>query len=248
MKSIPDKYDRALQQWESLSTRWARWPVLNPPRWTTAGAGSPSRGARTRRGREITVVYPGRFQPWHAGHHDILRRIALGDLSVYAAEEDRGFMRNVQIRGIVVHVVDIVEPKVSNPLTVADRRGLIEMSVRRDPMLLTQPFAIRTDYISANAFSRAHLAHIRLIVPIAKGNIVVVSGNPATLFDAQDVGLRGIHVSNRDGSGAQSATAVRNAIVDGRESDIAGMLAPGGFNYMKAHGLFSRIRKISVGG
>ena len=130
------------------------------------------------------VILPGRFQPPHIGHINMIIKLMLGDSSILDNPEDS---KNVfPISKIII----MIGPRESvrrgnNPLFVGERVHLFRRLVQKHPFLRTLSHRI---YIGVSPGSEDELWVAKMLRELGEQRIdAIVSGNTQTLQHVQDI-------------------------------------------------------------
>lgn len=124
----------------------------------------------------VSYVFPGWFQPYHRGHHDIVRRLLKGDKSVFCCRSDAK-LAEYPVCEMIIAVGSHSPPDERNPLDIKQRRMLIKGAIAKDGELTRdQKLKIVTEpYDSSTA--QATFPVLRENLSLA-GSMRFVSGEP----------------------------------------------------------------------
>jgi hypothetical protein len=193
-------------------------------------------------------VYTGRFQPYHRGHHDVVSRLITRDPTLFVNESDRIYTR-YPVQSLYVCVAGKSVDK-SNPLSVAQRRRLIQVAIDSDEELKAVRHLVHTEPMPmADKVSAEHAVLLQQLP--GPGTPFFVSGNPNTVTEDHDSNIPCLQIENRDDTQERSATKFRDLIVEGTAAamnQVRKGLPKGVYEAMEKEGLFERIRMIHKGG
>lgn len=201
--------------------------------------GAPTQPAGSVRREAVHFVFPGRFQPLHYGHLDVIGRVLSQDKSLGATDDDIRALGMLRSIAFTVVLVDQPEPLLDNPLTIRERREMFKRA-RDDPAYSRWP-AIRLDYMSAEAAERFALPFLESVI-LGPRPLVLLTGNPIAVECARRTSSRCIRVSNRTiVSGERSGTFVRHEIEKGKTAGINNCVPPSVLAYLHEINLQRRL-------
>ena len=197
-----------------------------------------------------TLIFAGRYQPWHIGHHEIVRALLLLDVDVFTNESDRSMFQKLRIRSL--HIA-VAHQKIAtdNPLSTGEARRLIEIAIANDSDLVATKTEIRVDWLPNLANVAAEHGLFRQVIPNPTAKLFFVSGNPSTLAEDETAGIPFLAVSNRENASELSATMIRRRIVENTVDSmqwVRNHLPKGVYEEMFRRRLFDRIRRLAAGG
>jgi phosphopantetheine adenylyltransferase len=198
----------------------------------------------------LILIYTGRFQPWHAGHHDVVRSLLTSsDHAVLYDESDKELFRQHSMLHLYIAVADTQIDR-NNPLNVGQRRQLINAALDHDPDLVEVRHKISVESLARKtSIAEEHTAFLATIPQI--GTRYFLSGNPCTIASDRASDIRVIHVQNRATVRDISATRIRELVISNTQesmSEVSKLLPPGVYDKMAEEGMFDQIRRVAAGG
>lgn len=203
----------------------------------------------------LKVIYPGRFQPYHVGHHNVLKRLIKGDPSIFAKRADRDLLR-YRIDRIVIAIADHGDlDKKRDPLTVGERRTLIEHALHADKEIrdevVRKSIKIEIDRVQWNADYSAKLLelvkclHLNGTPAFVSENIQTFSALKPTDFICMQLVDRRYQRSFSGRRRSISGSAIRQLIVRKKFKKLKELIPPGAYEEMLKRGMFKEISELA---
>lgn len=200
---------------------------------------------------KVQFIFPGRFQPYHNGHHDIVRRLARKDGTVFPEAADRNLLRYTLDR-IVIAIADHGDlDRKENPLTVGERRTLISVAIESDrelkKNLTVHGATIEIDRVQQNFDYSSKLLELAKGLHLA-GTPVFITDNFTTLAALRSAGIICAKVRNRVAKNPTiSGTKIRKSIRRKQFQKIGKCFPNGVFAEMRKRNLLNHMREILGG-
>ncbi len=184
----------------------------------------------------LVVLFPARLQPPHTGHFEAIQMLLEGDERILARSNDDEQRRLLRGIGKVVISLGPTDGQAGNPLTVHQRRDLVEFELANNPVLNKHRYRIQVVGSPSTSHDRYWL--LSLIAQIGQID-AVASANSATIQTASYLKVPVLHVHRK---GGVSGTAVRKSCVAQDWEQLRRYLTESVFRRCEEKNLFDVIR------
>ena len=199
--------------------------------------------------QRLTYIYPGRFQPPHNGHFDVIRRLVCRNTSIFPHDMDKVLVR-YPVHSLIIAAADRGNDDKQNPLPVGIQRLMLQKAVDADVQIAQSKVKVFTETLHWNDDPSLKLAALLKSIPL-EGTYCFVSGNPSTVTALRDIDLRCVEIKNRENGDSNRSTFIRKKIIENSPEALAQVrqMMPGVvYEFMEQKKLFERIQKLATGG
>ncbi len=202
------------------------------------------------------LIFPGRFQPPHKGHFEVIHRILKKDYSLLQNPSDYGVID--QFDKLIVVPAPLFQLDGKNWLEPLERKRILEMGLmdlkRLDPELIFSDE--RVEIITATRYTEPEYDWLpRLVREIATTDNVlgILTANPKTEI------LQGLHphiriiptIRSPENEKKYKGELIRNKLIDDRNQELRNLLLPSTLDYLykvspQVQSLVERLKGIST--